>query len=435
MPTIKIEPITRLEGHLSVNIELTDDGKVKDVLARVTLTRFFEKFLEGRLMEHAPRIVPRICGICPEAHHLASIKAVESAWDLTPPTPALKLRELLLQAKMISSHIIHFYALAAPDFVFGPFADPAVRNLIGIVQHLPNEAKATIAGMRYGQDLCQTIGGRAVHPVTALPGGQAKQFLEEERDEYLKRIDEVMEFAEFSLDLGKKVTTAWLDVATKVGVLPTYYVGLTNDGVHTYFDGKVRVMDPEGNIAGDYDPMNYRDAMGEYYTDHAMTSHVFYKPAGYPAGIWRANTLARINVVDKMETPRAQEELEIFRETLGRPCHATFAYHWARLIELVESVEKAKILLEDPDIISTDIKLADIEPKEGEGVGIVEAPRGTLTHNYWSDPDGVITKANLIVATNHNLGAIEVGLKQLAKNVFEKGILNELTLPDPLVKT
>ncbi len=435
MPTIKIEPVTRLEGHLNVTIELTDDGKVKDAQARVTLTRFFEKFLEGRLMEHAPRIVPRICGICPEAHHLASIKAVEDAWDITPPTPAHKLRELLLQAKMISSHIIHFYALAAPDFVFGPFADPAVRNLIGIVQHLPNEAKATIAAMRFGQDLCATIGGRAVHPVTSLPGGQSKALSEEERDEYLKRVDEVIDFANFSLGLGKKVTNDYIDVALKVGILPTYYVGMANNGVHTYFDGTVRVMDPEGKIVADFEPRDYRDYMGEYITDHSYTSHVFYKPAGYPKGIWRANTLARINVVDKMETPLAQQELEAFRELLGRPCHATFAYHWARLIELLESAEKTKILLEDPDIVSTDVKLADIEPKEGEGVGIVEAPRGTLTHNYWSNPDGVITKANLIVATNHNLGAIEVGLKQMAVNVFEKGIVSELKLPEPMVKT
>ncbi len=435
MTTIKIEPITRLEGHMNVTIELNDDGKVKDAQANVTLTRFFEKFLEGRLMEHAPRIVPRICGICPEAHHLASIKAVEDAWDVTPPPAAIKLRELLLQAKMISSHIIHFYALAAPDFVFGPFADPAVRNLVGIVQHLPEEAKATIAGMRFGQDLCATIGGKAVHPVTSIPGGQSKALTEEERDEYLKRIDDVMDFAEFTLDLGKKVVNAYIDVVLKVGIFPTYYIGLTNNGVHTYFDGKVRVMDPEGSIVADFEPKDYRDYAGEYVTDHAFTTHVFYKPAGYPAGIWRANTLARINVVDKMETPRAQEELEAFREILGRPCHATFAYHYARLIELIESVEKAKILLEDPEIVSTDVKLADVSPKAGEGVGIVEAPRGTLIHNYWSDDAGLVAKANLIVATNHNIGAIELGIKQLAKNVFENKIHEQLKLPEPLVKT
>lgn len=435
MPTIKIEPVTRLEGHLNVTIELTDDGKVKDAQARVTLTRFFEKFLEGRLMEHAPRIVPRICGICPEAHHLASIKAVEDAWDITPPIAAHKLRELLLQAKMISSHAIHFYALAAPDFIFGPFADPAVRNLIGIIQNMPEEAKKAIELMRFGQDLCHTVGGRAVHPVTAIPGGQSYRFSEEARDEYLKRVDRIIELCEWSLELGKKVTTDYLDVATKVGVLPTHYVGLANNGVHSYFDGTVRVMNPEGKIVEDFKPQDYKDYMGEYVTDHSYTTHVFYKPAGYPAGIWRANTLARINVVDKMETPIAQKELELFRETLGRPSHHTFAYHWCRLIEMLESAEKTKILLEDPDIVSTDIKLADIEPKEGEGVGIVEAPRGTLTHNYWSDANGVITKANLIVATNHNLHAIEVGLKQLAKKVFEEGIVNELKLPEPMVKT
>ncbi len=435
MTTIKIEPVTRLEGHLSVTIELTDDGKVKDARARVTLTRFFEKFLEGRLMEHVPRIVTRICGICPEAHHLASIKAVEDAWDITPPPAALKLRELLLHAKMISSHAIHFYALAAPDFIFGPFADPAVRNLIGIVKNLPDAAKKAIELMRYGQDLCGLIGGRSVHPVTAIPGGQSKSITEEERDEWLKKTDRAMELAEFTLELGKKVTNDYMDVVTKVGILPTYYIGLANNGVHTYFDGTVRVMDPHGKIVEDFQPKNYKDYMGEYVTDHSYTTHVFYKPVGYPSGIWRANTLARINVVDKMETPRAQEELEKLREVLGRPSHATFAYHWARLIEIIESVEKTKILLSGPDIVSTDVKLADVSPKEGEGVGIIEAPRGTLVHNYWSDADGIVTRANLIVATNNNLGAIELGLKQLAKKVFEEKIHEQLKLPEPIIKT
>ena len=433
---IVIEPATRLEGHAKIVIKLGKDNKVEDAHFSVVVTRFFEKFLEGRLMERVVRISPRICGICPEAHHLAAISAVEAAWDITPPTPALKLRDLMAQAKQISSHALHFYALAAPDFLVGPLAEPQYRNVVAVIKNLPDAGKKAIELMRIGQDLCFLLGGRAIHPVTCVPGGQAKPITEEERDEQLKRIERALELTNFTVDLAKKVVNDYLDVITKLGVFESFYVGLANNGVHTIFgDATIRVMSPDGKIVADFPKKDYLDYIAEHVALHSYATHIFYKQAGYPDGIWRAGPLGRINVVDKMETPLAQEALKEFRDAVGRPCTATLAYNWARIVELVEAVEKAKILLEDPDIVSKDVKLADVEPKEGNGVGVVEAPRGLLIHNYWSDDKGVCTKANLIVATNHNIATVEKSLLVTAKQIFEDKIHEKLKLPEPMIKT
>ncbi|MEM3563434.1 MAG: Ni/Fe hydrogenase subunit alpha [Candidatus Jordarchaeaceae archaeon] len=433
---IVIEPATRLEGHAKIVIKLDKNNKVEDAHFGVTVTRFFEKFVEGRLMERVIRIVPRICGICPEAHHLASVSAVEAAWGITPPKAALKLRDLLLQAKTISSHALHFYALAAPDFLVGPLAEPQYRNVVTVIKHLPDAGKKAIELMKIGQELCFLIGGRAVHPVTSVPGGQSKPMTEEERDEQLKRIDRAMELTKFTVDLAKKVVGDYLDVITKLGVFDSYYIGLAKGGAHTIFgDATVRVMSPDGKIAADFAKKDYLNYVAEHVAPHSYATHIFFKPVGYPEGIWRAGPLGRINVVDKMETPLAQEALKEFRDAVGRPCNATLAYNWARIVELVEAVEKAKMLLEDPDIVSTDVKLADVEPKEGNGVGIVEAPRGTLIHHYWSDEKGICTKANLIVATNHNIAAVEKSFLVTAKQIFEDKIHEKLKLPEPMIKT
>ncbi|MHA2230267.1 MAG: nickel-dependent hydrogenase large subunit [Candidatus Thorarchaeota archaeon] len=228
--TILIDPVTRLEGHGSLRVVLTKDGKVKDVQFNVNSTRFFEKFLEGRPAEEAPRIAPRICGICPIPHHLASTKAVEAAWGVTPPPAAIKLRRLLIEAKQLSSHAIHFYALAAPDFVFGPFAPPEVRNVAAVLKHLPDVAVQAISLMEFGQELCRTVGGKAIHPVTAIAGGMMKPLKEEERDEWLGKVPKMLDLVTATVDLAKTVVTAYLDVITKVAVVPTYYIGLANDG-------------------------------------------------------------------------------------------------------------------------------------------------------------------------------------------------------------
>ncbi|MBS3795536.1 MAG: Ni/Fe hydrogenase subunit alpha [Candidatus Thorarchaeota archaeon] len=433
--TIRIDPVTRLEGHGSLTIKLGPNNEVKDVQFNVSSTRFFEKFLEGRPMEEAVRIAPRICGICPVPHHLASVKTVEDAWDVKPPSAAIKLRRLLIEAKQLSSHAIHFYALAAPDFVFGPFADPAVRNVAAVLKHLPGVATQAIKLMEFGQELCKTVGAKAIHPTTAIPGGMMSPITEEQRDHWLSKTDEMFENIQKTVDLAKTVVNDYLDVITKVAVTPTYYLGLVNDGELDIYDGLIRVMDPEGEIVEEFEPRNYDDYYGEHVPNHSYATHIYYKAAGYPEGIWRANSLARCNVADKMATPMAQEALEEMRELVGRPSHHTFAYHYARVIEMVQAAEWIKKLLEDPEIVSEDVKLADVEAKAGEGVGVVEAPRGTLLHNYVCDDDGIIEKANLIVATNNNIAGIEKSLMDAAKLIFEEEGHKGLELPDPMVET
>ncbi|MFW9959833.1 MAG: Ni/Fe hydrogenase subunit alpha [Candidatus Thorarchaeota archaeon] len=432
--TIKIDPVTRLEGHGTLTLKLGKDGKVKDVQFNVNSTRFFEKFLEGRPMEEAPRIAPRICGICPIPHHLASVKAVEAAWDITPPPAAIKLRRLMIEAKQFSSHTIHFYALAAPDFVYGPFANPADRNVAAVLRDLPDVAVQAIKMMEFGQELIKTIGAKAVHPTTGIPGGMLTSFKEEDRDFFLGRLEEIQQLTLNTVDLAKKVVTDYLDVITKVAVVPTYYIGLTNKGKLDIYDGTVRVMDPEGKIVADFEPKDYTKYYGEHVSPHAYATHMYFKPAGYPDGIWRANTLARCNVNENMATPLADAALKEMRELVGRPSHHTFAYHYARIVELVQAFEWVATLLKDPDICSTDVKLSDVEPKAGNGVGIVEAPRGTLMHNYVSDEKGMLVKANLVVATNNNIAGIEKSLMVAAKQIFEDKAHESLKLPEPLVK-
>jgi F420-non-reducing hydrogenase large subunit len=432
--TIRIDPVTRLEGHGSLTLKLGKDGKVKDVQFNVNSTRFFEKFLEERPMEEAPRIAPRICGICPIPHHLASIKAVEAAWDITPPPAAIKLRRLMIEAKQFSSHAIHFYALAAPDFVYGPFANPADRNVAAVLRDLPDVAVQAIKLMEFGQELIRAVGAKAVHPTTGIPGGMLSPFKEEDRDFFIGRLEEIQQLTLNTVDLAKKVVTDYLDVVTKLAVTPTYYIGLSNKGELDIYDGTVRVMDPDGKIVADFEPKDYTEYYGEYVSPHSYATHIYYKPVGYPAGIWRANTLARCNVNEKMATPLADAALKEMRELVGRPSHHTFAYHYARIVELVQAFEWMATLLKDPDIVSTDVKLADVEPKEGNGVGIVEAPRGILLHNYISDDKGMLKKANLIVATNNNIAGIEKSLMVAAKQIFEDKALDGLKLPEPMVK-
>jgi F420-non-reducing hydrogenase large subunit len=385
-------------------------------------------------MEEAPRIAPRICGICPIPHHLASVKAVEAAWDITPPPAAIKLRRLMIEAKQFSSHVIHFYALAAPDFVYGPFANPADRNVAAVLRDLPDVAVQAIKMMEFGQELIKTVGAKAIHPTTQIPGGSLTSLKEEDRDFFLGRLEEVQQLTLNTVDLAKKVVTDYLDVITKVAVTPTYYIGLSNDGTLDIYDGTVRVMDPDGKIVADFEPDDYTKYYGEHVAKHSYATHIYYKPAGYPEGIWRANTLARCNVNERMATPLADAALKEMRELVGRPSHHTFAFHYARIVETVQAFEAIAGLLNDPDICNTDVKISDVEPKAGEGVGIVEAPRGILLHNYVSDDKGMLTKANLIVATNNNIAGIEKSLMTAAKQIFEDKAHESLVLPEPMVK-
>jgi len=431
---IEVEPVTRLEGHGGLRIVIGDDGKVKDAQFNITSTRFFEKFCEGRYCEHVPRITPRICGICPIPHHLAPTKAVEDAWGVPIPEPAYKLRQLLINAKQYASHTLHFYALAAPDFLLGPFANPALRNVVHVINQMPDVGAMALKMMDFGQKLCTEIGGKSVHPISAIVGGMKKPMDEDARQKFLKQVDENVEWTKKTVDIGLKVVEDYWDVVANVGVVPTYYAGMTKNGVHDIYDGDIRIVTPDGKKI-DYKPQNYLEVLGEHIPDHSYATHMYYKPAGYPDGIYRANTLAMINAADKMATPLADEALKAMREKIGVfPVHHTFAYHWARLIELVESIEMIATLLRDSEICSPDCKTLDVVPREGDGVGLVEAPRGLLLYHIWSDVDGICKKLNLLVATNHNIAGIEKTLMHVAKQVVEDKALEGIKLPDPWIK-
>ncbi|MBD3185197.1 Ni/Fe hydrogenase subunit alpha [Candidatus Bathyarchaeota archaeon] len=430
---LKIEPITRLEGHGDVKVILNDDGTVKDVKLMISSTRFFEKFAEGRQAEFLPRITPRICGICPIPHHLTPTKAIEDAWDVKITEPARKLRKLMINAKQYSSHALHFFALAAPDFLYGPLAPREKRNVVSVIGALPEVGKMALKMMDFGQNLCAELGGKSIHPVTAVPGGQTKVLTEERRDYFLNQIEEQVDFAKQTVDLGLKVVNDYMDVIKNVANVPTYYIGLTMDGVHDIYEGNLRVMDHDGNYE-DFAPRNYLDAIAEHVVPHSYATHVYAKKAGYPEGLVTTNALAMLNTAEKMATPMAQEAFEKFRDTVGRPCHMQFAGHWARIIEIVEALEMCATLLKDPDIVSDDIMVSGVEPKEAMGVGMTEAPRGILIYNVWTDEKGIIKKLNQMVATNHNIGGVEMILKKTAKAIYEGKALEGLNLPEPMIK-
>ena len=430
---IEVEPVTRLEGHGGLRIVLGDDGKVKDAQFNITSTRFFEKFCEGRYCEHVPRITPRICGICPIPHHLTPTKAVEDAWGVQIPEPARKLRILLQNAKQYSSHVLHFYALAAPDFLLGPFADPALRNVVHVISKMPDVGAMALKMMDFGQKLCAEIGGKSVHPISAIVGGMKKPMDENARDKFLKQVNEQIEFTKKTVEIGLKVVEDYWDVVANVAVVPTYYLGMTKNGVHDIYEGDIRIVTPNGEKK-DFDVHKYLDVLGEHIPEHSYATHMYYKPAGYPDGIYRANCLAMINAADKMATPLADEALKAFRDKTGPISHHTFAYHWARLIETVEAIEIIATLLKDSDIVNPDCKTLNVEPREGNGVGVTEAPRGLLLYNIWSDAAGICKKLNLLVATNHNIAGIEKTLMHTAKQVFEDKALDGLKLPDPWIK-
>jgi len=440
--TINIQPITRIEGHGRVAIQLDDSGNVTDAKFHVFALRGFEKFCEGRPVEEMPRIVNRICGICPWNHHLASAKAVDAVYGVTPPPTAVKLRRLAQHLAWIPDKLLHFFFLAAPDFLLGPDSDPATRNVIGIALANPDLAKKVVNHRQRGAMVLEKWLGKVIHPVAAVAGGFSRPLLEDERQEFLAETKEQFEFAKFTIDFAKtNVFPKYLDVVKMLGVIKTGFIGtVTDDGTHDIYDGKIRLMKPDGTY-DDFPYADYTQHIGEHMEPWSYAKMPYAKQwAGgqfsmdldNPIGIYRSNALARINVCDKLGTPEADKELGIFREQFGRPAQLTLLYHWARLIELVNNCERAIELLEDPEITGRDIR-GTVEVKAGEGVGCVEAPRGTLIHPYVGDENGLITKANLIVGTTHNQAPINMSVKQAASalikdGVYDQGVLNTIEM-------
>jgi F420-non-reducing hydrogenase large subunit len=437
---IQIQPVTRIEGHAKVDIHLDDAGNVADTRVHVQALRGFEKFCEGRPAEEMPRIVCHICGICPWAHHLASSKAGDAVFGVTPPPAAVKLRRLMQAIAYIGDRILHFYFLAAPDFVIGPDADYSVRNVLGVINAAPDIAQQVVRYRYLTAKLLENFAGRAIHPTFSLPGGVSKPMTEAERQEMLTAAKELLEFSKFTIKFAKEnVFPKYLDAIKTIGVIKVGYIGtVTDDGALEFYDGKIRLMQPDGAYE-DFKYEAYTDFIGEHVEPWSYQKFPYAKKWGplslnldNPTGVYRSNCLARVNVVDKMATPLAQAELEEFRAAFGRPAHFTLLYHYARLIELVQLAETAVALLEDPEITSREVR-AKIEPRAGRGVGCVEAPRGTLIHDYETDADGLIKSVNLIVGTTHNNAAINLSVNQAAKEfikagTYDQGILNKVEM-------
>ncbi|MCS7114811.1 MAG: Ni/Fe hydrogenase subunit alpha [Nitrososphaerota archaeon] len=434
MKEIIINPVTRLEGHGKITIFLNDEGDVDEAYFQVPELRGFEKFCEGRRAEDLPIITTRICGVCPVAHHMAGAKALDAAFNVEPPEPAKKLRELMYCGYYLYDHTLHFYYLGGPDFVVGPHAPPEKRNILGVIEKAGLEiAKEVIKHRAYGQKITEIMGGKATHPVSAcIPGGIARPISEEERREIERMVRSFIEFAKFSLKLFDDIVLKNTDYVSLIKsepyTLKTYYMGTVdkNNKVN-FYDGKVRVVDPEGKEFVKFSPGEYLDVIEEHVEPWTYVKLPFLKKVGWKglvdgpeSGLYRVGPLGRLNAADGMATPLAQAEYERMYATLGgKPVHNTLAYHWARLIELLYAAERALELVTDPEITSKNVRGKPGKP--GEGVGIVEAARGTLIHHYQLDENALAKKVNLIVATVHNAPSICLSIRNAAKGLIKGG--------------
>jgi len=435
MKTITIYPVTRIEGHAKVTINLDDAGNVEDTFVNVVELRGFEKFCIGRPVEELPRIVTSICGVCPWHHHLASAKANDAVFGVTPPPTGQKLRDLCQSIAYCSDKILHFFFLAGPDFVMGPDADYSVRNVIGIAQANPDLGKKVVRARHLGTQMLGITSGKSIHPVTAVPGGFSKPLTEQQREELLPMADEVLEFAKFAIGYAKEnIFPKYLDAIESIGIIETGFLGtVTDDGSLNVYDGKLRLMKPDGTYE-EFAYDQYTEYIGEHVEPWTYLKFPYAKkwgdfnmdPEG-PVGIYRTNALARVNVCDKMATPLAQAELEEFRDKFGRPAQQTLLYNYARLIELVYNAEHVIELLNDPEITGTETRVP-VTPRAARGIGCVEAPRGTLIHDYETDENGMVTNVNLIVGTTHNNAPINMSVKQTAKALIKDGEYDQGTL-------
>lgn len=435
MKKISIDPITRLEGHGKIEIFLNDDGEVGNVYFQVPELRGFEKFCEGRPVEELPSITAKICGVCPGCHHMASGKAVDAVFGLEPPPTARKLRELFYMAHFVHSHTAHFYALAAPDFVVGPTSPAAKRNILGVIEKVGKEiGTEVIRQRRLAQEIQALLGGHQTFVVMNVPGGVRRGLSEEERDDIVNRATGFIEFSRFSLKVFEDFVLGnkdYVDIILNGPYnLKLHSMGLVDDNNKVnFYDGKVRVVDTGGKELYKYSPPEYLDYVAEHVEPWSYLKFPFLKKIGWKgfvdgqnSGLYHATPLSRLNAADGMATPLAQAEYDKMFSTLGgKPVHATLAMHWARLVELLYASERCLELATDNEITGKELR-ARPGPIPGEGVGIVEAQRGTLTHHYWTNEKGIVTKANIIVGTTNNHGAISMSIKKAAEGLIKKGV-------------
>lgn len=435
---ITIDPITRLEGHGKIDIFLDANGNVSNSYFQIPELRGFERFCVGRPVEEMPLLTNRICGVCPEAHHMAAAKAADAVYHVDPPRTAKLLRELLYMAFYATDHTTHFYALGGPDFIIGPEAPVAERNILGVIHKVGLEIGSKVFQMRkYGHTVIEIIGGRKIHPATSIPGGITKILSEEER----KQIEEMgrwaIDFALFSLQTFKDIILAnqkYLDlILGDIYTHRTYYMGLVDENNRVnFYDGKVRVVDPDGKEFVKYEPKDYYNHIAEHVEPWSYLKFPYLKQVGWKgfvegkdSGVYMATPLSRLNASIGMSTSRAQAAYEEFYATLGgKPVHKRLATHWSRLIELLYAAEHWVELATDPDITSQNVHKIPTEIPT-EGVGIVEAPRGTLTHHYTTDERGLLTKINLIVGTTNNYAPIQMSTNKAARSLIKDGKATE----------
>ncbi len=418
---VVINPVTRIEGHAKVTIRFNEEGKVETARMHIVEFRGFERFVLGRLYWEAPVIVQRLCGICPVSHLLCAAKAMDMIVGADKLTPtAEKMRRLLHFGQIYQSHALHFFHLSAPDLLLGYDADPAIRNVIGIIKKDKELATRAVLMRKYGQEVIKATAGKKIHGNGAIPGGVNKNLTIEERDYLLKDIDKMIEWAVDGLQLYKKLYKNDIERLSKLGSFESNFVSIVrDDGALEMYDGKLRAKDPDGKIIFDkVEPIDYLDYIREGVRNWSYMKFPFIYKLGQEKGWYRVGPLARLNNCDFIDSPIAEKERQEFMELGGgRPVHSTMAYHWARLIEVVHAAEKMKELLNDPDLQGTDLVVTG--KRRNEGVGILEAPRGTLFHHYRVGDDDKITMANLIVSTTNNNQPMNESVRRVAEDYLE----------------
>lgn len=411
---IVIDPVTRIEGHAKITIHLNEAGEVEDAQFHVTQLRGFEKFCEGRPFHEMPSLMARICGICPVSHLIASAKACDALLAVQIPSTAIKLRQIMNLAQIAQSHALSFFYLSAPDLLLGMDADSEKRSLFGVAQAAPQLAKDGVRLRQVGQQIIELLGGKRIHPAWVVPGGVTEPLTSEKRETILSWIPEVIEITERTLRWFTGVLQHYEAEIATFANFPTLFLGLiSKDGTLAHYDGRIRIVDSSGVIvADDLAPERYEEYIAEAVEPYSYLKSPFYKPLGYPEGIYRVGPLARLNLVRHPGTPRADAA---FRDYKRIDRGSSFHYHYARLIEILYAFEKIEELLNEPDILSKHVR-AFAAPNSRVGIGVSEAPRGTLMHHYEIDENGLITRANLVIATGHNNLAMNRGVLQVAKH-------------------
>jgi NAD-reducing hydrogenase large subunit len=430
---ITIEPVTRIEGHARVTIHLDPDGGVERSFLHVDEFRGLEKFSEGRPYFEMPQITQRICGICPVSHHLASAKACDAIAGADPPRPARLLRELLHMAQFVQSHGMHFFHLAAPDLLLGFDADPAVRNVFGIIKANPQLALKAVNLRRFGQQIIEILGGKRVHPNFAIPGGVNAALAVKDRDTIAAEREHQLEFAREAVILAKNWIEQHRDLADSFAAFSSNYMGMVDEqGGLQLYEGQIRIRDARGGLLAQFRPPDYLENIAEHVEPWSFLKFPYYRKLGWPRGGYRVGPLGRLNAVDQLATPLAEKEFGEFKQIAGgQPVEGSLFYHYARMIELLFALETMGDLLNDRDILSTDIRASASPPLNPRGIGVIEAPRGTLIHDYTVDENGLLVGVNLIVATGHNNWAMNEAVGAVARAYINggqptEGVLNRV---------